>query len=75
MFNNSSNFIFAHYFDGHGPRHKRMRMNEAAFQSDENYFFDTKSEKKNSKEEEGGVIIFFLEEVVVVGSSSKLSTI
>lgn len=31
MFKNSSNFIFAHYFDGHGPRYKKLRAQEAIF--------------------------------------------
>tara|TARA_B100001057_G_scaffold499488_1_gene610360 strand:+ start:5123 stop:6697 length:1575 start_codon:yes stop_codon:yes gene_type:complete len=49
MFKNNSNFIFAHFFDGHGPRYKKIRMQEAVHLSKNNRNFDQSNNKKKSR--------------------------
>ena len=49
MFDNTSNLIFSHFFDTHGPIKDYIRLNEYSSFPDKNYFFDKKKEKNSIK--------------------------
>ena len=46
MFDQTSNFIFSHFFDSHGAMKDYIRLNEYSNFPDKNYFFETNNPKK-----------------------------
>ena len=49
LFKDSSNFIFAHFFDSHGPQKKHVRLSEASYFPEKNYDFKKDNNEKLSR--------------------------
>lgn len=71
LFKSNSNFVFAHFFDAHGPRYKKIRMQEAVHLSKENRKLENSIEKNKKR---ALAEIRFEDEIETIGMFKYIDT-